>query len=284
MTILVTGAKGQLGTDVCLELENREISYIPTDVDTLDITDDRAVQQFLLHHRPDAVIHCAAYTAVDKAEEEEALCTRINVEGTRHLAEACEQLGAKMLYLSTDYVFPGEGDMPYQPQDQPGPQSVYGKTKWLGEVALQDACSRSFVVRISWVFGVHGNNFVKTMLRLGRERGAVTVVCDQIGSPTFTPDLARFLCDLIQTEQYGIYHATNEGYCCWAQFAQAIFDYTGMNVPVTAVASSGYPSKAKRPLNSRLSKDCLDQAGFARLPRWEDALRRYLAAIGEAKP
>ena len=275
MKVLVTGAKGQLGYDVMKELTTRNIPCKGVDRDDFDITNKSDVYHAIEEYRPSAVIHCAAYTAVDKAEDEPELCRQINEYGTRNIAEACKRISAKMLYISTDYVFSGEGDHFHKPNDPTAPVSVYGKTKLAGEKAVIETLDEYFIVRISWVFGENGNNFVKTMLRLGKERDTINVVNDQIGSPTYTADLAPLLCQMTNTEKYGIYHATNEGTCSWAEFAMEIFHQAGLNVTVNPIPSSDYPTKAVRPLNSRLDKGCLNEAGFARLPCWKNALGRY---------
>ncbi len=279
MKILVTGFNGQLGYDVVKVLEQRNIPCRGVDIADFDITDAHAVSNYLNDYAPSAVIHCAAYTAVDRAEEDVERCTAINVDGTRNIALACKQLGAKMIYISTDYVFTGEGDTPYEVDDATEPQSVYGKTKLEGEQVVQKLLVTWFVVRISWVFGKNGNNFIKTMLRLGKERDEVNVVCDQIGSPTYTADLAPLLCDMVNTEKYGTYHATNEGFCSWAEFTQEIFRLAGYITKVKPIPTSEYPTRAKRPLNSRLSKKNLDEAGFKRLPVWQSALKNYIDEI-----
>lgn len=276
MKVLVTGASGQLGYDVCLELERRAIPFCAPTSQEMDITDREAVLRCMEDTRPDAVIHCAAYTKVDLAEDEPEKCWAVNADGTRNIAEACRKLGSSMLYISTDYVFPGDGDRFYEPTDPVGPTNVYGRSKLAGELAVQSLLDKYFIVRISWVFGKSGNNFVKTMLRLAETRTELNVVCDQIGSPTYTADLAPLLCDMIQTDQYGIYHATNEGVCSWAEFAQEVFRFSGKDVAVHLISSSAYPAKAKRPLNSRLSKQCLQNSGFCRLPSWQNALKHYL--------
>ena len=275
MKILITGAKGQLGYDVCKELTARNITHKGADVDDFDITDKTAVFAAIESYNPTTVIHCAAYTAVDKAEDEPELCRKINEDGTRNIAEACKQINAKIIYISTDYVFSGHGDHFYKPTDPTDPQSVYGKTKLAGEQAVQAISDKYFIVRISWVFGENGNNFVKTMLKLGKERESLNVVCDQIGSPTYTADLAPLLCDMAESEKYGIYHATNEGTCSWAEFAQEIFRQAGLNTTVNPIPSSEYPTKATRPLNSRLDKSCIND-GFQQLPLWTDALKRFV--------
>lgn len=279
MKILVTGASGQLGHDVCRELTARGIENRGTSSRELDITDTEAVRKYVTAYAPDAVIHCAAWTAVDKAEDEYESAYAVNAEGTRALALACKESGAKMLYISTDYVFPGDGERFYEPENNTGPLNAYGTTKLAGERAVKELLERYFIVRISWAFGVNGSNFVKTMLRLAETRTELSVVCDQIGSPTYTADLAPLLCDMIMTEKYGTYHATNEGVCSWAEFAQTIFRLAGRDVTVCPIPTSQYPTRAVRPLNSRMSKAKLDTMGFRRLPCWQDALMRYLKEL-----
>lgn len=280
MKVLVTGVKGQLGYDVVKECEKRGIEAIGVDVEEMDITDAAACERVITEAKADAVIHCAAYTAVDAAEDNQDLCRKVNAEGTRNIAEVCRKLDIKMMYFSTDYVFNGQGERPWEPDDPREPLNVYGQTKYEGELAVQELLEKYFIVRIAWVFGVNGKNFIKTMLRLGRERGAVSVVDDQIGSPTYTYDLARLVVDMIQTDRYGIYHATNEGLCSWYEFACQIFKAAGMNqVKVTPVDSTAFPAKAKRPHNSRMDKSKLAENGFEPLPSWEDALERYLKEI-----
>ena len=277
MKILVTGVKGQLGYDVVKVLEERNIECLGVDIDDFDITDADATSGYIRKYAPNAVIHCSAYTAVDKAEDELELCRKVNVDGPRNIAAVCKEIGAKMIYISTDYVFPGIGDKPYEADDPTGPLGAYGQTKLDGELAVKEILSRFFIVRISWVFGINGNNFVKTMLRLGKERKEINVVCDQIGSPTYTADLAPLLCNMVVTEKYGTYHATNEGYCSWAEFTEEIFKLAGYSTKVIPIPTSEYPTKAKRPLNSRMSKKSLDRAGFKKLPLWQDAVSRYVS-------
>lgn len=278
--VLVTGAKGQLGTDLMNELKKQGVEGIGVDLDEMDITDAEACRRVISAAKADAVIHCAAYTAVDAAEDNVDLCRRINAEGTRNVAAACREAGIKMLYISTDYVFDGQGTRPWEPDDPRDPLNVYGQTKYEGELAVEELVEKFFIVRIAWVFGPAGNNFIKTMLRLGRERGAVSVVNDQIGSPTYTGDLARLLVDMIQTEEYGRYHATNEGLCSWYEFAVEIFRQAGMpEVVVAPVDSSRFPARATRPKNSRMSKAKLTEHGFKLLPDWQDALKRYLQKL-----
>ena len=282
MKVLVTGVKGQLGHDVMNELALRGIEGFGVDVEEMDITDRTACETVISQEKPDAVIHCAAYTAVDAAEDNLELCRKINAEGTRNIARVCKAMDIKMMYISTDYVFNGGGQRPWEPDDHREPLNVYGLTKYEGEIAVEQNIQKYFIVRIAWVFGVNGKNFIKTMLRLGKEKGAVSVVDDQIGSPTYTYDLARLLVDMIQTDKYGRYHATNEGLCSWYEFACEIFRQAGMDeVKVTPVDSDGFPAKAKRPSNSRMSKEKLTENGFERLPSWQNALERYLKALKE---
>lgn len=281
MKVLVTGVSGQLGYDVCKELARRGIEQIAPTSNDLNITDKTAVERVFTKYCPDAVIHCAAYTKVDLAEDEPEQCWAVNVDGTRNIAAACKNIGAKMIYISTDYVFPGMGEQFYETTDPVGPVNTYGRSKLAGELAVQSLLEQYFIVRISWVFGKNGNNFVKTMLRLAETRTELNVVCDQMGSPTYTADLAPLLCDMVQTEKYGIYHATNEGTCSWAEFANAIFDAAGKTVTVHPIPTSAYPTKAARPLNSRMSKECLTERGLSCLPGWEYALSRYIKELSE---
>lgn len=279
MKLLVTGVKGQLGHDIVNECKERNIEVVGVDVEEMDITDTKMVEEVIKGGNFNAVVHCAAWTAVDKAEDEVEACTKVNVEGTKNIANVCKELDIPMMYFSTDYVFDGQGETPWNEYDQRNPLNVYGQTKYEGELIVE-ALEKYFIVRIAWVFGVNGNNFIKTMLRLGKERGAVSVVNDQIGSPTYTYDLAKLVVDMIQTDKYGIYHATNEGLCSWYEFACEIFKQAEIDVTVTPVDSNAFPAKAKRPSNSRMSKDMLDKNGFKRLPTWQDALKRYIKEIG----
>lgn len=279
MKVLVTGVKGQLGYDVVKRLTALGIENKGVDIDDFDLTDEAAVSQYIADYAPDAVVHCAAYTAVDKAEDNAQLCEAVNRFGTRNIANACKAVDAKMIYISTDYVFEGAGERFYEPDDEKCPQSVYGLTKSQGEDEVTALLTKYFIVRISWVFGVNGGNFVKTMMRLGAERESLTVVCDQIGSPTYTEDLAVLLCDMVTSDKYGIYHATNEGICSWYEFACAIMEEAGLSCKVSPITSDQYPAKAKRPYNSRMSKDKLVENGFSRLPEWRDALARYIKAL-----
>lgn len=279
MRVLVTGVKGQLGFDVVNELKLRGHEAVGVDIEEMDITDGKSVDTVMKGANVDAVIHCAAYTAVDAAEDHVDICRKVNALGTENIAKICKELDIKMVYISTDYVFDGEGERPWEPDDKRDPLNVYGQTKYEGELAVQNLLDKYFIVRIAWVFGVNGKNFIKTMLNLGKTHDSLTVVSDQVGSPTYTFDLAVLLVDMVETEKYGIYHATNEGLCSWYEFACEIFKQAGMDVKVTPVDSSAYPAKAKRPSNSRMSKNKLTENGFNRLPAWEDALARYLEVI-----
>lgn len=278
MKVFVTGAKGQLGHDVVNELEKRGHTAIGVDIEEMDITDKDAVKRVITQVSPEAVVHCAAYTAVDAAEEQVELCHRVNGLGTENMAEVCKELNCKLMYISTDYVFNGQGTRPWEPDDERAPLNVYGQTKYEGELAVE-ALEKYFIVRIAWVFGVNGKNFIKTMLNLGKTRDHLTVVDDQVGSPTYTYDLARLLVDMIETEKYGRYHATNEGVCSWYEFACEIFKKAGIEITVSPVSSNEYPAKAKRPQNSRMDKSKLKEMGFKPLPTWQDALERYLKEI-----
>lgn len=279
MKVLVTGVKGQLGYDVVNELTKRGLEAVGVDIEEMDITDAASVRKVIGDAGVDAVIHCAAYTAVDAAEDNEEICRKVNAQGTQNIAEVCKELSIKMLYISTDYVFNGEGERAWEPDDERDPQSVYGMTKYEGELAVQNTLDKYFIVRIAWVFGINGKNFVKTMLNLAKTRDTLTVVNDQFGSPTYTYDLAKLLVDMIQTEKYGIYHATNEGICSWHEFACTIFEKAGIKMNVLPVSSAEYAAKAKRPANSRMSKEKLTENGFEKLPTWQDALERYLKEL-----
>lgn len=281
MKIMITGASGQLGQDVLRVLKERRIDCIGASTADFDLLDAGAVQRFVVACQPDAIIHCAAYTAVDRAESEPEKCMAVNGLGTLNLVRAAMQVNAKLLYISTDYVFDGAGDQPHETDERARPLNVYGLSKLQGEEAVRSLMTRYFIVRTSWVFGRGGSNFVHTMLRLGRERQRVRVVQDQIGAPTYSLDLAHLLVSMIQTDRYGVYHASNEGCCSFAEFADAIMRHAGSQCHVDPIPSAEYPSAARRPLNSRLSKRSLDAAGFPRLPIWEDALARYLTELRE---
>ncbi|WP_296242782.1 dTDP-4-dehydrorhamnose reductase [uncultured Faecalicoccus sp.] len=282
MKLLVTGYKGQLGFDVVNEAHSRGIEAVGVDIDEMDITNAQQVNDVIKAGDYDAVVHCAAWTAVDKAEEPELLdkVRAVNATGTQNIVTVCKELDIPVMYFSTDYVFDGQGTTPWNEYDERHPLNVYGQTKYEGELAVE-AYPKHFIIRIAWVFGKNGNNFIKTMLRLGKERGAVSVVNDQIGNPTYTFDLAKLVVDMIQTDKYGIYHATNSGdFISWYDFACEIFKQAGMNdVKVTPVDSNAFPAKAERPKNSRMNQTELDKNGFNRLPAWQDALSRYLKEI-----
>ena len=285
MRFLVTGVKGQLGYDVVKELKSRGYNDIlEYDIQQMDITNKKQVEEVIVGSEPDVVIHCAAYTAVDNAEDNKELARKINFEGTRNIAEMTELIDAKLIYISTDYVFDGKKPLPetYDVNDEVNPQSVYGKTKYEGEKAAMFNPNH-FIVRTSWVFGINGNNFIKTMLKLSENRNEINVVSDQYGSPTYTVDLARLLVDMALTDKYGTYHANNEGYTNWADFAEEIFKVNDVDMKVNHITTEEYPTKATRPKNSCLSKDCLDKAGFERLPDWKDALIRYSEELKKQK-
>ncbi len=276
MRIFVTGASGQLGHDVCRELEMRNIDYLGTSSRELNIVDGNAVRSMLMDYYPDVVIHCAAYTKVDEAETKRDWAFAVNAQGTRHIAEACRNINAKLLYISTDYVFPGTGEQFYKTDDATAPINVYGASKLAGELAVKETLQNYFILRTSWLFGEKGNNFVSAILLLSERQDIVSVVDDQVGSPTYAADLASLLCDLSVSNRYGLYHATNQGICTRAEFAQEILRQASRNIAVRTMATADYPSSAKRPLNSRLDQSGLCLAGFKPLPSWQDALSRYL--------
>ena len=283
--IIVSGVKGQLGYD-CLRRLNEAgfTNVLGIDIEDLDITDEKAVNELILKEKPEVFIHNAAWTAVDKAELFEEQVYKVNALGPKYIAEACQKVGAKMVHISTDYVFNGKGEKFFEVNDKKDGLSVYGKTKSQGEDFVKESLDKYFIVRISWAFGINGNNFIKTMLKLAESgKKELNIVCDQIGSPTYTYDLAKILAEMIQTDKYGIYHVTNEGICSWAEFASYIFKRAHKNVIVHPVTTEEYkklvPSQADRPLNSRMSKTSLDEAGFTRLPSWKDAVDRYLKEL-----
>ncbi|MDO4804840.1 MAG: dTDP-4-dehydrorhamnose reductase [Lachnospiraceae bacterium] len=303
MKVFVTGVAGQLGHDVMNELAKRQIPGVGSDLAPeyagaqdgtavttmpylpMDITDPESVRSAILESGADAVIHCAAWTAVDKAEEMPDACRRVNAYGTENIAKVCEELDIPMMYFSTDYVFNGNGTRPWEPDDEYEPLGVYGQTKAEGEVAVREHVKKFFILRIAWVFGINGKNFIKTMLNLSKTHDSLRVVCDQIGTPTYTYDLARLVVDMIQTDRYGVYHVTNEGgYISWYDFTLAIFEEAGVtNVTVSPVTSAEYGAAAKRPYNSRMDRSKIVQTGFEPLPDWRDALRRYVAVLKQSQ-
>ena len=282
MKVFVTGVRGQLGYDVVNELEKRGHEAVGVDIEELDITDAAAVEKMIKEIAPDAVIHCAAWTAVDAAEDNVDKCRQVNANGTENIAKVCKELDCKMMYISTDYIFDGKGTRPWEPDDPvTTPLNVYGQTKYEGELAVRANVQKFFIVRIAWVFG-KGKNFIKTMLNLAKTHDHLTVVNDQYGTPTYTYDLARLLVDMIETDKYGNYHATNEGgYITWYDFACEIFRQAGGDIEVKPGSSAQYAAKAKRPENSRMNKQKLVDNGFTPLPTWQDALGRYLKTLDE---
>lgn len=284
MKVLVTGVNGQLGYELVKELNNKGYTDIlAVDKDEMDITNKDMVNKVIKNYHPDVIFHCAAWTAVDKAEDEKEACYNVNVNGTKYISEAAKEIDAKMFYISTDYVFDGTKEGLYEIDDEVNPKSVYGETKYEGEQLVRQNVLKHFIVRISWVFGINGNNFIKTMLKLAETRNELTVVADQFGSPTYTVDLAKLLVEMSETEKYGTYHANNEGYCNWAEFAEYIFKVNNKEVNVKHITSEEYPQKAYRPRNSKLSKQSLDENGFNRLPSWEDAVERYSKELKKVK-
>ncbi len=282
MKVLVTGVKGQLGFDVVNELTKRGHGAVGVDVSDMDVTDAESVNRVMQKVKPDAVIHCAAWTAVDAAEDNEDKVRLVNAVGTENIVKECKALDCKLIYISTDYVFDGKGEKAWLPDCKDySPLNVYGKTKLEGELAVSENLQKYFIVRIAWVFGVNGKNFIKTMLSVGKTHNTVRVVNDQIGTPTYTYDLARLLVDMVESEKYGYYHATNEGgYISWYDFTKEIFRQAGYSTEVVPVTTEEYGlSKAARPFNSRLDKSKLVENGFKPLPEWQDALSRYLKEI-----
>ena len=273
MKCLVTGYNGQLGYDVVKELERRNIECLGIDKNELDLTKKDDVYNYVKNYNPDVVIHCAAYTQVDKAEENKELCYDVNVNATKHLVDVCNEIDTKICYISTDYVFNGDVEGYHKVDEETDPINYYGLTKYLGEEEVRKN-DKHFIVRISWVFGINGNNFIKTMLKLSETKDELSVVCDQIGSPTYTYDLAKLLVDMVITDKYGTYHATNEDVCSWYEFAKYIFEINNIDIKVNEVLTKDYKTLAKRPYNSKLDKSSLDN-DFYRLPDWKDACKRY---------
>lgn len=289
MKIVVTGANGQLGRSIRrLSVEHRELDFIFTDIDSLDIGNRDAVLAFAETHPVDFIVNCAAYTAVDKAEEEEEQCRRINTDAVAYLGEAAQHIGARILHISTDYVFGGDSYMPYQENDSVSPTSVYGRTKLAGEKALSAVCPDAIIVRTAWLYSEYGHNFMKTMLRLGAERPEIRVVNDQIGSPTYAGDLAEAILSLLEKERQGeqnsgIYHYTNEGVCSWYDFAHSIIRIAGLPAKVIPIPTREYPTAAKRPAYSVLSKEKIKREYHWVIPHWEDSLRKCLANMNVVK-
>lgn len=281
MKVLVTGYTGQLGFDVVRELKARNIECIGTTRNEFSLIDIEKMQAFVKEYKPDAVIHCAAYMNVNEAEDNKDLCMLVNYSSTKELAKICKEIDAKMIYISTDYVFAGSGEGFYEINNDKEPQNVYGKSKLKGELAIQKILDKYFIIRTSWLFGINGNNFIKYVLSEQKKGNKLRIVNDQIGSPTYTVDLAKLLCDMALSDKYGIYHATNEGICSWYDFACEIFKQADIKINVKPVSSTAFPTKAIRPHNSRMSKKCLDEAGFNRLPTWQNALTKYLKEINK---
>ncbi len=284
MKVLVTGATGQLGYDVLKELKKRSIDAVGIGSKDCDITIQKAVFQMIENIMPNVIIHCAGYTAVDKAEDEVDKCNLINVEGTRNLALACNKYNITLLYISTDYVFSGDGIDPWQAEAERNPVNQYGKSKYQGEVAVEELLDKYFIVRVSWLYGINGKNFVKSMLKLAETQNSIKVVSDQIGSPTYTIDVAKILVDMIQTNKYGKYNVSNEGFCSWYEFAQEIFKHKGKTIEIIPITSEEYGAKAKRPFNSRMDSSKLVENGFESLPEWKNALKRFLKEYNGKQP
>lgn len=274
--ILVTGSTGQLGSDVVKELLKRGYSTLSPNRSEFNLCSEDSIRNYILNSNCEAIVHCAAYTQVDKAEDEKDLCIKINATATKHIVKCAKILDIPMIYISTDYVFDGTKDGEYTENDETNPINIYGESKLAGEKYVQEILYKYYIVRTSWVFNINGKNFIETMLRLSKANNQLSIVNDQIGSPTYTKDLSRLLVDMLETSKYGLYHATNEGYCSWYEFADTIFKLANINIDIKAINSNEYASRAKRPLNSKLSKDKLIEYGFKPLPHWEDALKDYL--------
>lgn len=281
--VLVTGVNGQLGYDVVRRLNRDNYECLGVDINDFDITDEDATRRFITDYNPDVVVHCSAYTAVDRAESDQDRCYEVNVTGAANIAKVCKAIDAKMVYVSTDYVYNGEGDRPFETDSPTAPKSVYGSTKLAGEEACRALLDKLFVIRTSWVFGINGNNFVKTMLKLAQDRSEISVVRDQIGTPTYTVDLADFIFFIINTNKYGVYHCSNEQFCSWYDFACEIFAQAGKDIVVKPITTEEFKAAADRPKNSRLSKKCLEECGYGKMPDWQDALQRFLAEMIIAK-
>ena len=279
--ILVTGSTGQLGSDVVKELLKRGYSTLSPNRSEFNLCSEDSIRNYILNSNCEAIVHCAAYTQVDKAEDEKDLCIKINATATKHIAKCAKILDIPMIYISTDYVFDGTKDGKYTENDETNPINIYGESKLAGEKYVQEILDKYYIVRTSWVFNINGKNFIETMLRLSKANNQLSIVNDQIGSPTYTKDLSRLLVDMLETSKYGLYHATNEGYCSWYEFANTIFKLANINIDIKAINSNEYASRAKRPMNSKLSKDKLIEYGFKPLPHWEDSLKDYLIRRGD---
>ncbi len=279
MKVLVTGAKGQLGQDILCLLEDQPWEVFGFGREELDITNEEKVSEKVLSIKPDIIIHTAAYTQVDQAESDEEIAFKVNAEGTKYLAQAAEAVGAKFCYVSTDYVFDGTKNEPYKVDDQTNPQTVYGRSKLVGEQYTQKYCSKSYIVRTSWVFGLYGNNFVKTMLRLAKEKKELGVVHDQVGSPTYTTDLASFIINLVQSDKYGIYHGSNSGVCSWYEFAKEVFKQSNIEIVVNPLTTKDFPRPAARPKYSVLNKGMIEENGFESFQDWKEALKDFLKKL-----
>ena len=280
--VLVTGSQGQLGYDLVKELYKREYIPICPTKEEMDITQEIQTKDYILNSNCDAIIHCAAYTNVDKAEEEIDLCMKVNGRGTKNIAKCANILNIPMIYISTDYVFDGNKENPYNEDDNINPINIYGKSKYIGEQYVRTLLEKYFIVRISWVFGINGKNFIKTMLNLSNTKETISVINDQIGSPTYTKDISRLLVDMIESEKYGTYHATNEGYCTWYELAKTIFKIANKDINLIPITTNEYKSKAKRPLNSKLSKDKLKYNNFNLLPNWKFAVEEYIKEVNNS--
>ena len=281
MKVVVTGAVGYMGKHVVKELLKRGYSTLSPNRSELNLCSEDNIRNYILNSNCEAIVHCAAYTQVDKAEDEKDLCIKINATATKHIAKCAKILDIPMIYISTDYVFDGTKDGKYTENDETNPINIYGESKLAGEKYVQEILDKYYIVRTSWVFNINGKNFIETMLRLSKANNQLSIVNDQIGSPTYTKDLSRLLVDMLETSKYGLYHATNEGYCSWYEFANTIFKLANINIDIKAINSNEYASRAKRPMNSKLSKDKLIEYGFKPLPHWEDALKDYLIRRGD---
>ncbi|MEG0051023.1 MAG: dTDP-4-dehydrorhamnose reductase [Terrisporobacter sp.] len=279
MKVLVTGINGQLGHDVVKELSKRGHESIGVDRETMDLTIPSQIKECIKNTNPDAIIHCAAYTAVDAAEDNEDLCRQINALATSDIAKCAKELDIPMIYISTDYVFDGSKDGEYTEEDIPNPINIYGRTKYEGETYVQDLLEKFYIVRISWVFGENGNNFIDNMIRLSKDRETLNIIDDQVGSPTYTKDLSVLLVDMIECDKYGIYHVTNEGFCSWYEFANKIFEFKKVNIETIPITTAEYKTRATRPINSKMSKRKLEKNGFNKMEIWTDAIEDYLSNI-----